>query len=518
MKNLKIEVFVVLIALLFATSLLSPCAESLLAAQLVPRYGGTLRLSEKMDGVSIGYPPKLVRVASYRQVAPAIETLFRIDKTGKLIPWLATGVKENAAAKTLTITLRKSVKFHDGTDFDAEAVKWNLDQHMSARSREAQAFRSVDIIDDYTVRINLSVWDNTATSNLAQTVGMMISPTAFKKNGEAWCVSHPIGTGPFQFVSWEKDVRTTHKKFDGYWQKGKPYLDRIEWIPITDSLTRQLSFRRGELDLVLSLAPRDIGSLEKEGYVVKRIRVGSGAWGLVPDSANPNSPFADLRVRQATQYAIDTEALVKTIFYGEVEPANQWIYKGHWGYNSAVAGYPYNPEKAKKLLAEAGYPKGFKTKLLYRTSPERDELYTAVQGYLKAVGINAELDPSETGRYDQIAYQAGKWEGFIENAVSPDPDLAAILAVRYSGGKFYAQMLLPDDYVKAIKNAFSAPDFETKQKWTQEAMKLMIDKYCLQIVLLCPSDFVVSTAKLHNHGFCESPNTAWWTPEDAWLE
>ena len=100
------------------------------------------------------------------------------------------------------------------------------------------------------------------------------------------------------------------------------------------------------------------------------------------------------------------------------------------------------------------------------------------------------MDPSETGRYDQIALQGGKWEGLIDNAVSPDPDVAAALAVRYSGGgKYYTQMLVPDDYVKAIKNAITAPDFETKQKWTQEAMKLMIDKYCLQIVLLCPSDF-----------------------------
>ena len=93
----------------------------------------------------------------------------------------------------------------------------------------------------------------------------------------------------------------------------------------------------------------------------------------VPDSANPKSPFADLRVRQAAQYAIDTEAIAKTIFYGEVEPANQWIYKGHWGYNPSVVGYPYNPAKAKQLLAEAGYPNGFKTKLLYRTSPESDQ-------------------------------------------------------------------------------------------------------------------------------------------------
>ena len=127
--------------------------------------------------------------------------------------------------------------------------------------------------------------------------------------------------------------------------------------------------------------------------------------------------------------------LSKTILYGEAESANQWIYKGHWGYNPAVVGYPYNPEKAKKLLAEAGYPNGFKTKLLYRTSPENDQIYTAVQGYLKAVGIDVELDPSQSGRYDQIALRGGKWEGLIQNGrLGKSRRRRGHWLLRYSGG------------------------------------------------------------------------------------
>ena len=484
-----------------------------------PQYGGTFRFSDVWDGVSIGYPPKNIRFFSFRQVTPIIETLLRSDKTGKPVAWLATGFKENAAAKTLTLTLRRGVKFHDGTDFNAEAVKWNLDQSLSVKSVGTEKLMSVDVIDDYTVRINLSEWDNTVTNNLAQTLGMMISPTAFKKNGEEWCAKNPVGTGPFQFVSWEKDVRTVYKKFDGYWQKGKPYLDRIEYFPIGDSLTRELSFRRGELDLILTVSPKNVAGLEKDGYVIIRGRIGSGATAIVPDSVNPKSVFADIRVRQALQYAINSEELVKGVFYGEWEPANQWIYKGHWGYNPSVVGYPYNPAKAKQLLAEAGYPSGFKTKLLYRTTPEWDQTFTAVQGYLKAVGIDAELDPSQVGRYDQIVLQGGKWEGLICNSVSPYPDVAAGLNMMYSGGgKYFSQMLAPDDYVRAIKNAITAPDFETKQKWIHEAMKLMIDKYCLQSAIFSRSDLGVSRKSLHNHGFCGTPNTTFWTPEDTWIE
>ena len=485
-----------------------------------PRYGGTMRLSDVSDGASIGYPPKLLTTGGMRHVAPAIETLFRVDKAGKPVPWLATGLKEDAKAKAILLTLRKGVQFHDGTDFNAEAVKWNLDQCMAARQMGAEKFKSIDMVDDYTVRINLTEWDTTVTSNLAaQPLGMMISPTAYKKNGEDWCAKNPIGTGPFQFVSWEKDVRTIYKKFPNYWQKGKPYLDSIVWTPIFDSVTRQLSFRAGELDLAVTLAAKDVASLEKDGYLVFRGKVGSGAISIIPDSANPKSSLADLRVRQAIQHAIDNEALVQSVFSGEAEPANQWIYKGHWGYNPSVVGYPYNPAKAKQLLSEAGYPNGFKTKIIYRANPQEDQLFTAVQGYLKTIGIDAELDPAQKARYDQISVQGGKWEGLLMNALSPNPDVAAALAARYSGGgKFFSQMLIPDDYAKAIQNAVTAPDFETKQKWTQEVMKVMIDKHALQIVLLCRKDFAVSQPYLHNHGFNETPANALWTPGDAWLE
>jgi len=484
-----------------------------------PKYGGTMRLSDVSDGASIGYPPKLLTVGGMRQAAPSIETLFRVDKTGKPAPWLATGYANDVPAKAITLALRKGVKFHDGTDFNAEAVKSNLDQYKSARASGTEKFKSIDVIDDYTVRINLTEWDSTVISNLAQPLGMMISPTAYKKNGEEWCANHLVGTGPFQFVSWEKDVRTTYKKFDGYWQKGKPYLDGIVWTPIFDSITRQLSLKAGELDLALRLAAKDLAGLEKDGFMVTRRNVGSGVVSLIPDSANPKSPFADVRIRQAAQYAIDTESIVKSVFMGEAEPANQWIYKAHWGYNPSVVGYPYNPTKAKKLLADAGYPNGFKTKILYRTNPQEDQTFTAVQGYLKAVGIDAELDPAQKGRYDQTAVQGGKWEGLIHGNFWSNPDVTATVAQQYTGGgKYFTQMLVPEDYVKAIQNAVTASDFEIKQKYTQEAMKLMIDKHCLQIVLYCPWDFAISKASLHNHGFLSTPNTAWWTPEDAWLE
>ncbi|HEX2965077.1 MAG TPA: ABC transporter substrate-binding protein [Syntrophorhabdaceae bacterium] len=504
---------------LFVSLLIIVAGQSLLAAEPKPQYGGTLRFSDLYEGTNIGYPPKMAKTMfNFRQSAPAIETLFRFDKTAKPAPWLATGFKENAKARTITLTLRKGVKFHDGTDFNSTAVKWNLDQQVSAKTAGTEKLQSVDVVDDYTIRIGLSEWDSTVVSNMTQGLGMMISPTAYQKNGEEWCLKHPVGTGPFKFANWQKDTRITFEKFDGYWQKGKPYIDRIEFITILDSFTRELSLRNGELDLIWTLAAKDLKTLEKDGYVVARRLGGSGARSLVPDSANPKSPFADVKVRRAAAHAIDTGALVKTIYFGENAATNQQIFKGHWAYNNSISGYPYNPAQAKKLLSEAGYPNGFKTKLLYGTSVENDQVFTAVQSYLKAVGIDAELDAAASGRYIQTAWQGGKWEGLIMAQPSGNSDTVVHLATFYAGnGKMYSQMLVPRDYGETIQKAMVAPDFGTKQRSAQEAMKLMIDKYCLTLPLFSVSDFAVGKPYVRNHGFLETSNVGAWRPEDAWL-
>ena len=533
MKGAKKRSSAMIPSLFIAILLLCICSQQIYAAEPkkvpskappiakapVPRYGGTLRIADMTDGAMIGYPPKLLRVYAARQVAPAVETLFRTDQSAKPVPWLVAGFKEDAKTKTITLTLKKGIKFHDGTDFNAEAVKWNLDQCMAEKTAGTEKFKSVDVIDTFTVRISLTEWDNTVLTNLAQTIGMIVSPTACEKNGEDWCASHPVGTGPFQFVSWDKDVRTVYKKFDGYWQKGKPYLDGIVWTPIADPLTRLLSFRKGEVDLALTVPGKDIPGLEKDGFVITRRKPGSGIGSLIPDSANPNSPFAKLKVRQAVQYAIDNNTIAMKVWNAEGEPATQWAYKGHWAYNPAVVSYPYNPAKAKKLLAEAAYPNGFSTKITYRANPDTDRVYTAVQAYLKEIGIDVQLEPVQTARLAQITSEGGKWEGMVPGPVSPNPDVAAMLAARLNGGgMFYSQMLLPEDYSAAINKAITAPTFKEKQKWTQQVMKLMIDKYCLQITLHCSTDLSASKPSLHNHGFLGTPNTGWWTPEEAWME
>ena len=292
-----------------------------------------------------------------RQVAPAIESLFRLDKDGQAVPWLATGWKTDSSGKTITLTLRRGVKFHDGTDFNAEAAKWNLDQAISAKQFGSVLIDSVDLVDPYTIRINLKERDNTSLGMLCYSyIGMMISPTAFKTKGEDWVISNPVGTGPFRFVSWEKDVKITFRKFDGYWQKGKPYLDGIENMIIYDKVVGGLSFKTGETDCVYRTHYEDIAGTRKRGTesIASWVAFASPTAGAIPDSADPNSPFAKLKVRQAVAYAIDTQGMVKAILAGEGVGCTQWMFPGHWAYNPGIIGLSLQPGEGKTASGRSG--------------------------------------------------------------------------------------------------------------------------------------------------------------------
>lgn len=505
-----------LFVLLIALSAQSFCADDV---QAQPARGGTLRIGVQADAVILGYPPTIRRVNSMRAAYTCLETLTRHDDTGKPVAWLASGWKIGDDLKSITLTLRKGVKFHDGSDFNAEAVKWNLDKYRETKRTALQAVSSVDVVDSHTVRLNLSKFDNTIIGNLAMTAGTIISPTAFKKHDQKWCEKNPVGTGPFKFVSWERDVRQVYERFDGYWQKDKPYLDRIEWIPIADPMTLLASLKSGEIDVLVEITPKDAKDLmESKNYNVTSAKIGVGGFGILFDSANSDSPFADVRVRQAATHAIDLKTIVAKIIYNFFEHTNQLVSPGHWAYNDSVKGNPYDTATAKKLLADAGYPNGFKTKLTSWNQPAYTvEAFTAVQGYLKEVGIDAELELVDTGRLHKIVV-GGSWEGMMWAAPgSPNPDATwAFLADLSARSPLWKLMLHPDEYEKTLTQGLEAPKFEDKQKLTRELQRLVFDQYALMIPLWSRADLAGKHQKVHDDGLY-TVNRTQWTPYNAWV-
>jgi peptide/nickel transport system substrate-binding protein len=481
-----------------------------------PQYGGTLKIIGSNMAVNLGYPAAGYSPSDYFYADPAIETLFRLDKQGGAVPWLATSYKISSDLKSVTISLRKGVKFHDGTDFNAEAVKYLFDIYRASAMSELKSVTSVDVVDSHTIRLNLSEFQIQLVPNLAFRAGQMVSPTAMKNQGKDWCMTHPIGTGPFKFVSYQRDASVKYEKFPGYWQKGKPYLDGVEFILIADKTSSVMAFKSGQAHAVgPGMLAQHLAELKESGkYAVSTIPL--AVYGLAGDSSHSTSPFADVRVRKALEHAIDKAAIAKAVGYGIHKPATQVTAMETWPYNPSLKGYEYNPQKAKELLAQAGYPNGFKTKIMYATSDPQD-VFIAVQGYLAQVGIEVKLEPMAPPLF--VQNHTSGWENAlmyfnISSGAHIDPGY--ILENRLSSkGAQFVSIAHPADYEAKLSTASSERNASKRKALFQQVMKSIMDNAIVTPIFVMYGGSVVypETRKL---GMYEI-SMHLWTPEDAWL-
>jgi peptide/nickel transport system substrate-binding protein len=468
----------------------------------------------------------MLSVQDFVESKTCIESLARYDATGQMVPWLAEGWKTDADAKTITLTLKKGIKFHDGTDFNATACKWNIDHFVGAKRAELPGVKSVDVVDEYTLRITLAAWDNTAIIGMGYFAGPQISPTAWQKAGatdkerDDWCINNPVGTGPFQFVSRQKDVKQVYKKFAGYWQKGKPYLDGIEWNFIVDPMVQQASFRAKEQDVLYLLTPLIARDLKAAGFNITELKTGLGLlmYGIMPNSAMPDSPFANVKARQAISYAIDSKVIADTQFFGYAIATQQWgVPDGYWA-NPNFKGYPLNPDKAKQLVAEAGYPNGIKTKMLVVNTPETVAAATAVQGMLAKANINAELDVADNARYRQLTSQTN-FEGLCFASYRADSDLAMVMPrnLSASGTIMVKSITHPDKIEKLLVEAKQAPDQQSKRAKIWELQQVVFEEYSIFTPMLVVLALAAKQPYVRGDGLMVVEQTQW-TPEDAWLD
>lgn len=362
------------------------------------KYGGTLRwIQGTGPGAPIGIPWEASGASAFN-MQHSLEFMVQEQVDGTLTPLLAASwdVVTDANNPAITFHLQKGVKFHDGTDFNAQAAKWNLEKEMDKSSTNYGAttnWKSIEALDDYTLRVNLKTWQNTQLVTFANATASMISPTAFESRGAEALRWNMVGTGPFIETKYEADVALTFNKNPSYWQHGLPYVDKLQIIYATDLLTCSALLKSGGADILNCQGSATLANdVKAAGFKIVTQPAGTGGLAnLTPDSANPASPWADIRVRMAAEYAIDKEALAKTFGMGYSEPAYQLCAPVSVAYDPELTGRKYDPEKAKQLLAEAGYPTGFKTTII--AAPfglNRDQL-VAIQAYLADVGIRCEL-------------------------------------------------------------------------------------------------------------------------------
>jgi peptide/nickel transport system substrate-binding protein len=383
-----------------ATSSITSVAPTSTAApttSAVNKYGGTLRIILIAGPQTPGGLPAEVFGPDATSYQFCYDPLLRGDNKGGVTPWLAKSYKLADDKLSVTFTLQQGVKFHDGTAFDADSAKWNLDNYIASPFN--QYWASTEVIDSYTIKVNFRMWANTVLSSFTGNGAWMISRASYDKNGADWARLNPVSTGPFKFSSFQRDESYKVTRNPDYWQKGKPYLDAIEIAYIADAMTQSAAMEAGEYHMLQSEPNKTAKELEGKGLVTYFKLITT--YSLMPDTAHTDSPYADQKVREAVEYALDREAMANAFSNGYWKAQYQIPFPDSPAFNpNFTLARKYNVDKAKQLLTEAGYPSGFTTTILVNPSIIDRNISVALQSNLAAIGIMADLSfPANMGKF-----------------------------------------------------------------------------------------------------------------------
>lgn len=486
-----------------------------------PQTGGILKIILRggaAGSIDMLGSPQDLGSGGQRQVDPALEYLLRFDANDRIQPELADSWEVSGDGKAITFHLHKGIKFSDGTDFNAEAVKYNLENFApnGVRPPELKPITSYDVIDAYTLRLNLAQYHAYLLYSLGATSGgRMGSPTAMqiKTTTENMAKDHLVGTGPFLFSSWQRQNFVKFVKNPNYWQAGKPYLDGIEFNQVADPLTSIISFKKGDGQVIFGLTPFEANDLKSEGYDITTSQARM-VLTMFTDGANADSPFANKLVRQAAEYALDKKALSTAMGLGYYPAVSQLVPEGHAYYVPGLQSRDYDPKKAKDLLIQAGYPDGFKTTLTTTIVAQDQSVVVAIQTYLKAVGIDATIDIADAARANEMAVKG--WKGLI---LSSNPTVCGIrtLCMRV----FYAElnvisMYRPDGWKAKVDAAVAQPDENKRTAQMKELIKTSFDE-AMNIPLWERPDLTAQAKNVRDLGWCVGGAPFYYRPANVWL-
>lgn len=349
------------------------------------------------------------------------DTLMDRDpKTYKPSPGLATSLK-NINPLTWELKLRTGVKFHNGEPFNAEAVKFTLDRVLDPATKSVTRgnftwIKEVKVVDEHTVQIITAKPFPAAAEFL--TLAYIVPPKYLKAVGDEEFSRKPVGTGPYKFVEWKKAEHLIVEANENYWKgspKGMPKIKTIVFRTIPETTTQIAELLSGGVDIIRNVPPDQIAVIKESPNArisaAKILRVNS----LLLDSAGRASktPLMNQKVREAIACAVNVDEMLKQILGGYAERSATGVNPLHFGFDGSIKPYPYDPERAKKLLAEAGYPNGFEITLntYSGTITSMDQMADAVTGYLGKVGIKVKRRHIEDVGMWTSSGKEGKLEG-----------------------------------------------------------------------------------------------------------
>jgi peptide/nickel transport system substrate-binding protein len=395
------------------------------SAQTTLRFG----LAEDPDVLD----PTLARTFVGRIVFSALcDKLFDIDEKLNIVPQLATAHEWSGDNKSVMLKIRQGVTFHDGERLDAEAVKFSIERHKtmqgSNRRGELAPVQSVEVVDPYTVKLNLSAPFAPLLAQLADRAGMIVSPKAAQAAGDKFG-ANPVCAGPYKFVERVAQDRIVLEKFQNYWDKGRIHIDRIVYLPIVDATVRLANLRSGQLDFIERVAASDVPSFKNDnrfkiakiveiGYQGITINVGKS------ELAQKTALGRDPRVREAFELAIDRDAVVQVVMEGEAQVGNQWVAPTNAFYAKNVPIPKRDVNKAKALLKEAGVTNPVVT-IMTPTTSDAQKIAQVVQAMTQEAGFDVKIQSTEFSTSLNLA-DKGEFDAYVlawSGRADPDGNL-----------------------------------------------------------------------------------------------
>lgn len=478
--------------------------------------GGNVKISTPQT-LNTFFMPQSASTGDRFTAAPVLESLGRVDEDGNYVPWLAEEFITDSEALTFTIKLRDNVVFHDGSACDADAVVWNIQQYIdNGKASEIGSPKSVEMVDDLTVKIQYETWAN----NWDNVIGdiFICSKEAYEKNGVEWCQINCVGTGPFEFVSYIADNSVKYKKNANYRIEGQPYIDTLEIDFISDLNTRVSSLLNKEVDIAMKFENSEIiNTVISAGFesIGQRKADVADIKHIIWNSKNPEYPMGDLKVRQAIMHCIDWENVALTLSGGLGEATPLFCTKDSWAYSPEAAFYEFDVDLGKKMLAEAGYPDGFQTKI-YTTSQNVDTA-TAFQACLKLINVEASVETMDSSALAAIQKE-DNIDGFIANRGSSKMDYTNNYIRLYSseGIKNHGIMLRPAEFEEPLFAARAAKTIEEKKENLQKASKALVQDYVMITPLSVVYYQTFAQKNVKDSGIY-TVNLEQWTPEAIYI-
>lgn len=444
------------------------------------KEGGWLIVPVSAEISNIGHTAEISNPGDAGYSFVCTEGLLYLDEDGNIKPLLAESWEIAEDGSYVEFKLRQGIKFTDGVDFNAQAVKVNVDIQLEQQVwTNLHPLESCEVIDDYTVRMHFDddKYDWGAVTSLATFFSCkMFSPDFLLNETDEYKRSHVVGTGPFIFDEYARGQHIKYVRNDDYW-RGKPYLDGIVLLILPQPETQLLAFKTGEVHS-LGVQARDAADMIAEGYEVTASYDFVFNGGLMFSAANPDSPWADLRVRQAAAHAVDSDLLIEGLTYGYGQLSNQVFIEAQACYNPDTIGYEYDLDKSRQLLTEAGLPDGFST-IWYMLDFMPLDTPTAVQDMLRAVGIEAEFELVSMPVFNSQV--ATGWEGIVWGGVfagsAMEPSGQMVNGV-LNGKTTWVSAIQPDELYEKALAAGNELDMAKRVVLYQEISRSLTDDYC----------------------------------------